>query len=348
MKIAGLSYRLGSKIVTNQDLIEKVRQESNKVEKTTLDKICKQISFYFNYAGCQQRRWLAEDETAIGLTQEAIKEAVAEANCELKDIDLLLHVGLGRGFLEAGQSYFVAQAMGMHKVDCFDIMDACNSWSRGLMVAYNFLKSNVYKNILIVNTECNVLPGGIINPRLFQFDRFEDINASFAGLTLADGVAATVVTQSDQPWRFHFQSSPDLADVCAVPLPTYKSFSLPSDYLAYNGPLKFTSFAKIMHEKGHPQITALFHKVRDDLNVYKHFFTHGHTYHTWVKDFTQLGVPPEKYKWNTFVNYGNLASACVPVSIKMAVENGDLLRGDRMATIVGSGGMSFSVIDTVY
>ena len=70
-------------------------------------------------------------------------------------------------------------------------------------------------------------------------------------------------------------------------------------------------------------------------------FFHGHHDTVWNAMFSKIGADPALNLWNTFPHIGNLASACVPVAIQQAHEANDLRRGAPIATLVGSGGMSF-------
>ena len=264
-------------------------------------------------------------------------------------MDLLIHVGLCRGFLEAGQAYFVAMAAGMDRVQCFDVMDACNSWVRGMFIAYNFLLTGAYRRILIVNTECNMMEGGIINPTLFRFQSFEDVESSFAGLTLADGVTATVLSRDDlQPWSFRFRSRPDLADLCTVPLDNFEAFSPPSERRGRNGTHRFAAYARQMQKQGFAEAWSCFVDQSLSVEDLDWIFPHGHTKRVWEKFAEEMQWEPRLFKWNTYGEYGNLASACVPTAMAMAEEAGDLCRGHRLMTWLVSSGLSFSTASFVY
>lgn len=350
MKIAGLSYRLGHRVVSNDEIIDRVRTHSTSFS-GNLAEALEQISFYLNLGGARERRWLADDQRPIDMICEAAHDALQEGGVEKSDIGLIIHVGLGRAFMEAGQSYFIAQALGLRDVHCFDLMDACNSWSRAMFLANTLLKCGPYEHILIVNTECNMLEGGICNPTCFKLDSFDAIDYCFAGMTLADGVSATLLSRASEdahePWHFQFNSRADLADICAVPTGiAYAQFAKPSTKLAVNGIDKFTSFAKPMNRIGFPICLRMLRQL--PLDRIRRVFFHGHHKTVWDRMLEKAGTSPKKNKWNTYERIGNLASACVPVAIKMAHEAHDIQRGERLATLVGSGGMSFSTIEFTY
>lgn len=344
MNIRHIAYRMGSKIVTNQDILDKVKHHSQDHFDGDLDQALSKIDHLFNKTGTKQRRWLADDEQPLDMVCQAINESLDKSQLNPKDVDLMIHVGLGRGFIEAGQAYFIAQAMGMDNVHCFDIMDACNSWTRGLFVANSFLASGVYKNILLVNTECNMLPDGIINPGNFKLNHFDDTDYCFPGMTLGDAVSATLVSKDDdKPWDFEFRSRADCADLCAVPIDNYQRYSLPSDYLAKNGVNKFTSFGALMQKQVVREFGRLILKNRQKHPQIDWLMPHGHTKTLYETAGTKAwDLTAEQMKWNTYEYYGNFASACVPVSIAQGIQAGEIKRGQRLLTAVASGGLSFS------
>jgi 3-oxoacyl-[acyl-carrier-protein] synthase III len=350
MKLAGLAYELGSKIVTNEAIYKKVEQHSKQhLQKDDLQDCLSLIEYFFDKSGAITRRWIDDRERPIDLTCRAVEKALKQANLVKSDIDLVIHVGLGRAFLEAGQSYFVAQALGMNRVHCFDIMDACNSWSRGMFVAYNFLISGAYKNILIVNTEFNMLEGGIINPSNFEIKDPDAVSYSFAGLTLGDGASATIVSQDNtNTWEFQFGSRPDVADVCAVPMENYQLFALPSEKLGKNGVNKFTSFAREMHKLGRNVWLETVLKGSEPSSAFDWILPHGYTYNFYENIARRLKVDFKIMKWNTYQHYGNLASASIPTAMAMGIEAGEIEKGQKLRTLVASGGMSFSSISFTY
>ncbi len=298
----------------------------------------------FNKSGAKKRCWLSDTEQPITLICDAIHEVLDKSQLNIKDIDLLIHVGLGRGFMEAGQAYFVAQAMNMGDVHCFDIMDACNSWSRGMFIANSLLKSGEYKNILLVNTECNLMEGGSINPSNFTLSNIDDVEHCFAGMTLGDAVSATVI-QADKSnhWDFEFSSRADLADLCAVPADNFKRFSLESPYLGKNGTHQFSSFASKMQKETILDFSKTVAKNRAKHKHVDWLFPHGHTKNIYDEVGCKVwNVSPEQLKWNTYEKYGNFASASVPISIAMGIESGEVKRGQRLITAMASGGLSFS------
>ena len=342
MRIEVIKHRLGSRVITNTDILTEVEKNSPNINKNELNKILEQIEYYLNYTGAKERRWLAPGETPIELLSDTIKQSLAESGYHKNDIDLIIHVGIGRGFLEPGQSHFVAKSLDM-KAECFDILDACNSWARGMYIAYNFIRTGAYQRIVIINTECNMIANGIKYPTLFQYENFDQIFHSFSGLTSADGVAATILSPDNtHDWEFQFKYRTDHADLCTVPLSNYQSYCQPSDRLGINGLYKGSAFMREMHAVGTEELKSLM--AKNKLKDLDWLIPHGHSWNAWVVYLKSVNLPINLIKWNTYPMYGNLASACVPISLSMGMEADEIKRGHNILTAVPSAGLSFSTI----
>ena len=347
MRIEAIKQRVGSRRVSNADLLEEVRRLSAPVCRDDLDEILKQIETNLAFAGAEERRWLGPGETPIELACDVISRAVEEAGLTGGDIDLIIHVGIGRGFIEPGQAHFLAHAMGWD-TQCFDLVDACNGWTRAMFVAQSLLGAGAYRRILIANTECNMIPGGVKYPTLFEYDTMAKLVYAFTGLTSADGVAATIVSAEDEDFAFRWKPMTTRADLCVVPLENYQLYSRPSDKVGRNGTGRATSFPTEMDKILKGSVSELVRASARDLSTVRWFIPHGYSWNVWLGVFGRLGVKAEAHKWNTFKMYGNLASACAPIALALGIEAGEIERGHRIMAVTPSAGMQISTMTFVY
>ncbi|MCP4130196.1 MAG: hypothetical protein GY754_04360 [bacterium] len=350
MQVEGMSYELGSKVVTNNEVLKMVKEESEGFHMKDLDAVLDQVNFYFNHSGIKTRHWMDEEQTPLNMVLRAIDNALEKADCSMNDIDLIIHCGVGRGFSEPGQAHIVAHYMGLSNVKCFDVMDACNSWIQSLFLSYNLLKTGSVDKVLVINTECAMVDGGFVYPYSFQIDSMESLQYKFPGLTCGDGVTATVLGKDDKEWVFKTRAMKDKAHLCTIPHSSYEQYSSSSDvdYLGVNG-MGFASFARELskiYDSGEIHNTLL--DLGEPLDSFELIFTHGHARKPWEKCLAELGGNIDQIKWNTFNEIGNLASASIPTSMCLAEEEGDLHPGDHIALWMASAGATFSAVDLVY
>ena len=152
MRLDGVALEMPARILTNEETIDLLAHYSKSSYKGDLKRALHTLLFLLEGSGAKAKRWI-DGEKPIDLIENAARRALAEAQCTAKDIDLLIYTGIGRGFLEPGQSYLVADALGMSTVECFDVVDACMSWTRALNIAEAFFNRNQYKKILVINGE---------------------------------------------------------------------------------------------------------------------------------------------------------------------------------------------------
>src|SRR5262249_9513239 len=117
---------------------------------------CARVSRILRLAGAKTRfvRDRANGETALSLMLLAAREALAQAELRVRDLDLVVFCGVGRGFLEPANAAFFCRILGA-TCDNFDISEACMSWVRSLHVCYHYLHNRTYSKILIINGEFN-------------------------------------------------------------------------------------------------------------------------------------------------------------------------------------------------
>ena len=346
MKIESVSVKFPEKVLTLDETIEMIEIHSRNSFSGDLKKTLKLIRRLLLNTGARTRRWLT-DEKPIDLIVDAVQETLQKANCDPQEVDLLIYTGVGRGFIEPGNSYLVAKAMGMDRVECFDILDACMSWTRALNICYHYLRSGQYGNILLVNGEFPNIEGGALYPVNYCLENIEEIEWTFPTFTVGNASTATLLTNDpDNEWEWHFRSRANLADLCSIPTSGYQSYAISSPILATNGENRFTSYGTLMHQKGSVEVIDLFQKLTIPKQKIKRIFPHASSQKDWDKYAEACGV--KEAMFHVYPEYGNLVSASVPAGIALAQECQAIARGDRLVGWVGSAGMSFSAYSFVY
>jgi acyl-CoA:acyl-CoA alkyltransferase len=359
MRVAGIAAVFPSRVITNDDILAMIAKESKASYQGDFhsSRVLPRVRHLLHYSGIKYRRWSAPNETPIQLLAEAISKAVAEGGCSLSDIDLLIYTGVGGGFTEPGNSYMVAHALGMRHAQCFDIRDACNSWSRALQLLYHtFRVDSTVTRALIVNAEFNMYQGGPGVPHLFRLRQAAEIDWCFPTYTIGEAATATLlVNDPAEAWEFHFSSRTDLADLCAIPERNYKGYcaiglrdqvDAAHARIGRNGPYRFTSFGSELSAQGTLEAINVFRRLNIKHNLIKKIFPHASSKRDWDHGADILGV--KKLLFHIYPDYGNVVSASVPAGIALAKEKGEIQRGDRLVAWVGSAGMSFSVCSFIF
>jgi len=343
MKIRAISAKFPSKIVTIDDTLDMVEHYSRKSFKGDIKKALSSIKKILVFSGANTRRFLSKNEKPIEIIENAVFDVLKNANCKASEIDLLVYTGIGRGFIEPGGSYTLAKSLGMNSVECFDVLDACMSWTRALNMAYFYLKSNQYKKILIVNGEFNNIADDAFYPGNYKLTNIKQLKWTFPTYTIGDASTATLLTRSkSNAWEWNFSSRTDLADLCTIPTAGYSLFMKKSKYIGKNGPGRFCSFGNEMHQKGTPEVIKIFNKLSVPINDIKMVFPHASSKQAWAYCAKVCGISEKIYY--IYPEYGNLVSASVPTGIALALEKKLIKKGDNIVAWVGSAGMSFATV----
>jgi len=156
MRYCAVEYAIPSKEVTNTEIIQEiVARSKNYLTEKALNLLEFKLDELFKKSVTSVRYHRAKNEKAIQFGIDAGKRALESAGMSSKDIDLLIYVGVGRGYIEPATANVFQERLKLKRATCFDILDACASWLRAIHVAHSFIKSGMYKNIMVLNCEFN-------------------------------------------------------------------------------------------------------------------------------------------------------------------------------------------------
>lgn len=339
MIIKGIAASLPERRVSNEEVIDLVRHYSQKEFQGDLDRTLRILLQLLKRSGLIERRWCDRHESPIDHVAIAVREALSRCYLRRKHIELLIYVGVGRGFLEPGNSHMIANALGFTNAQCFDVVDACMSWLRALDMVDSLFKTGKYRNALIINAEFHTFEGGPHFPDFLTFKSEHEIPYSFSSLTIGEAATATVLYPRDpQNFEFHFSSKPELSSLCTIPIAGYEEFCHPSPQIGKNGLMQFTAFGESIHRHGKIETAKIFreHNNKGKADI---VFVHSSSKTEWDEVGRSAGV--EQRIFHTFPATGNLVSASIPTAMHEAIQAGKLERGMSAAAWAGSAGMSF-------
>ncbi|MBW1769973.1 MAG: hypothetical protein JRJ17_02205, partial [Deltaproteobacteria bacterium] len=223
MRYCAIEYALPSKVVTNTEIIQEVISRSARyLTHKALDLLALRLDELFNKSITEVRYHRAKNERAIQFGIEAGRKALEAANMSPNDVDLLIYVGVGRGCIEPATANVFQKLLKLDKATCFDILDACASWLRAIHVAHSFIKTGMYKRIMVLNCEFNFRE--YVD---FEFKSLKDIEFNFPIFTIGEAATATIVDDSEEDDEYYatFRTWGDQHNLCKIPLPHFKEFS---------------------------------------------------------------------------------------------------------------------------
>jgi 3-oxoacyl-[acyl-carrier-protein] synthase-3 len=138
-KIAGIGMYIPENVVTNEDLKKYMDTSDEWIQERT---------------GIQQRHYAHRtDETTTTMGVEAAKIAIERACITAQDIDFIVFATLSPDYYFPGCGVLLQRALKMKEIGALDIRNQCSGFVYALSVADQFIKTGMYKNILVVGSE---------------------------------------------------------------------------------------------------------------------------------------------------------------------------------------------------
>jgi 3-oxoacyl-[acyl-carrier-protein] synthase III len=337
MRYCAIEYAIPSKLVTNAEIIQEIIARSKRyLTQKALDLLAFRLDELFKKSVTSVRYHRAKSERSIQFGIEAGRKALESANMSPEEIDLLIYVGVGRGYIEPATANVFQKILKLKKATCFDILDACASWLRAIHVAHSFIKSGMYKNIMILNCEFNFREYAN-----FEFKSVKDIEFNFPTFTIGEAATATIVTDSEQDDEYYasFRTWGDRHNLCKIPLPHFREYS-DGELRNEIQPLTFFSYGEKIFRF---VFSRLCKHYREDtvLNSFRHeiVFSHAASDAMSEKVIQSCKLGQEK-GYNTHKRFGNTVSASVPLAMGCALKEGRLNNNTNVLIGFGSAGVS--------
>ena len=323
--IKGIGYYVPENIVKNKDL-EKIMDTSDEwIQERT---------------GIRERRWVLEgsDESTSSMGTEAAKKAIKNAQISPDEIDFIIFATLSPDYFFPGSGVLIQRNLGLKEVGALDIRNQCSGFIYALSIADQYIKSGMYKNILIVGSELH--SGG-----LEKSTRGRNVSVIFG-----DGAGAVIIQASDDSGKgimsTHLHSEGKHAEELVVISPATKKWidklvedpnEDGSSYAPYmNGNFVFKNavvrFMEVINE-------ALIKNnlTKEDINLLI-----PHQANLRINQFVQkqLSLPDEKV-YNNIMKYGNTTAASIPIALAEVIEKGKLNDGDILCLAAFGAGFTW-------
>ena len=139
-KIIGLGSYVPDNVVTNDVLSKMMDTNDEWIQERT---------------GIKERRWVKEgsEDTSAVMGAKAAKIAIERAGLTKDDIEFIVFATLSPDYYFPGCGVQIQDLLEMNTVGALDVRNQCSGFIYAISVADQFIKTGMYKNILVIGAE---------------------------------------------------------------------------------------------------------------------------------------------------------------------------------------------------
>jgi 3-oxoacyl-[acyl-carrier-protein] synthase-3 len=326
-KISGLGYFVPENIVTNDDLSKIIDTNDEWIQERT---------------GIKERRHVVKGsgETTTSMGVKAAQIAIERSGVAKSDIDFIVFATISPDYYFPGPGVTLQQELGLRTVGALDIRNQCSGFLYALSIADQYIKTGMYRNILIVGSELQSIG-------LDMTTRGRSVSVIFG-----DGAGAAVISREEDTSKgvlsTHLHSEGEHAKELSVLAPgmggrwvtDILADNDPNDesYFPYmNGQFVFKNAVVRFSEVIHEGLSANNLQVSDiDMLI-------PHQANLRISQFIQkkFGLSDDQV-FNNIQKYGNTTAASIPIALTEAWELGKIKTGDVVVLAAFGSGFTWA------
>ncbi len=323
-KIIGLGKYVPERIVSNEELTEYMETSDEWIRERT---------------GIEERHWVEEGDgnTTATMGAKAAKQALERAGLKPSDIDFIVFATLSPDYYFPGSGVLIQELLEMPTIGALDVRNQCSGFVYATAVADQFIKTGMYKNILVIGSE-------VQSTGLDLSTRGRAVSVIFG-----DGAGAVVLTRTEEKNKgflaHSLHSEGKYADQLIVKNP---SSNFPSqrffEHLKEN-PEEISHFpymngnfvfkhAVVRFQEAILEVLQKAGVSKEEINLLI-----PHQANLRISQFVQrqLGLE-DKQIMNNIQKYGNTTAASIPIALTEAWEEGRIKDNDLVVMAAfGSG-----------
>ena len=325
-RIKGLGFYVPENVVTNDDLSKLMDTSDEWIQERT---------------GIQQRRHaLKGSDTTTSMGVKASLKAIEAAKINKEEIDFIVFATLSPDFYFPGCGVLVQKELGLPTVGALDIRNQCSGFIYALSVADQYIKTGMYKNILVIGAETQ-------SPALDMTTRGRNMAVLFG-----DGAGAAIVSRSDDPERgilsTHLHSQGEYAEQLAMITPGVGTKWV-TELLAENDPNDVSYYPNMNGQFVFKNAVVRFAEVIEeglksnglsnkDINMLI-----PHQANLRISQFVQHQFKlTDEQIFNNIMKYGNTTAASIPIALTEAVQQGKIKDGDLVVLAAFGSGFTWA------
>ncbi|CAM4018530.1 3-oxoacyl-ACP synthase III family protein [Flavobacterium weaverense] len=325
-KITGLGFYVPDNVVTNDDLSKVIDTNDEWIQERT---------------GIQERRHIIPGEdTTTSMGVKAAEIAIKRSGVAKEDIDFIVFATLSPDYYFPGPGVLVQRDLGLKTIGALDVRNQCSGFIYALSVADQYIKTGMYKNILVIGSEVH-------SSGLDMTSRGRGVSVIFG-----DGAGAALLSREEDLTKgilsTHLHSEGQHAEELILKAPGMGGRWV-SDILADNDPEDESYYPHMNGQFVFKNAVVRFSEVineglkANNLEVSDIDMLIPHQANLRISQFIQ-----NKFKlrddqvFNNIQKYGNTTAASIPIALTEAWEQGKIKPGDTVVLAAFGSGFTWA------
>jgi 3-oxoacyl-[acyl-carrier-protein] synthase III len=273
--------------------------------------------------GIRERRIAAPEEALTDLALPAVRTALAQAEVEPEDIDLLVCATVTPDMMFPTASALLADTIGAPRAAAYDLLAGCTGFVYAIAQAYAMMAAGLSERALVV--------GGDVLSRILDWTDRSTL------VLFGDGAGAVVLERVDSGGFLGFELGADGGGGIHLSLPGSGSRraedAIGNGYVQMNGREVFKFATRVLVSSAQAILDQC-GKTVEDVDVY---IPHQANMRIMNHARERLGIAREKMVVNVD-RYGNTSSGSIPLGLADAQAEGRLTNGSLvLMTGMGAG-----------
>lgn len=327
-KIIGLGHFVPENVVTNEELSKLMDTNDAWIQERT---------------GIKERRWVKDSgDTTSTMGVKAAKIAIERAGIDKDDIDFIIFATLSPDMYFPGPGVQVQEALNIKTVGALDIRNQCSGFVYAISVADNFIKTGMYKNILVIGSELH-------SHGLDKTTRGRGVSVIFG-----DGAGAAVLTREEDNTKgilsTHLHSQGEHAEELVLVAPGMGKRWV-NDIIADNDPNDESYFPHMNGQFVFKNAVVRFSEVimeglqKNNLKPENIDMLIPHQANLRISQFIQKKFQlNDDQVFNNIQKYGNTTAASIPIALTEAWEQGKIKSGDTVVLAAFGSGFTWGSV----
>jgi 3-oxoacyl-[acyl-carrier-protein] synthase-3 len=282
--------------------------------------------------GIKVRHIAGEGETTATLSAEAARKALADADLDAEEVELIIVATITPEMVFPSTACFVQDMIGAKSAWAFDLAAACSGFVYALSIVQQFINTGRYRNALVIGAE--------------TLTRITDYDDRASCVLFGDGAGAVVIEASQKgPLGIMYSTSASdgsawsslKCEAYGSRYPVSKPLDDPKKALMYiNG--------REVYQLAIRRIVEIVNDCLDHCNLktedVKMYIPHQMNARIIESVAKRLNLPDDKVFMN-IDKYGNTSAASIPIALDQCRREGKIVSGDIVLLVAFGGGLTW-------